>query len=232
MKTKFHLEPLQDTPEGGTGTGDAAAVAAAAAAKAAETLAAGGEGATGDGKKPDAKTGDEKDDKTGKGGKEETGGKAGDKSPKAPEKYELTLPDGGRMDASDLASIEEAARAADMSNEDAQAWINENDSNIAKQSARWATETKADKELGGDKLAETQQLAKAGIDRIFPKGDPHRDGFLKFLNRGGAGNNIHVVRAFARIGKLTAEDSVTGGKGGGGSDADPASKLYDNSPKS
>lgn len=241
MKRKFDLEPLQDTTEGGTGgatgkTGDE---------KPGDTLATGG---AGDGKKPegqDSKTGDEgkggktgeegktgDEGKTGKGDGTETGGKAGDK-PKAPEKYALTIPDGGRLDEADLKYVEDAARAADMTNEQAQAWITEQDSAIKAQSDRFLAETKADKDLGGDKLEATTKLARAGIDRLFPKGDAHREGFLKFLNRGGAGNNIHVVRALARIGKLTAEDTATGGQsGGGGGNTDPASKLYDKTPAS
>lgn len=232
MKLNLRREPLQDSTEGGTGggAGDAAAVAAAAAAATAAAAAAGG--GTGDGKKDGDGAGGKKD-----GGKAEgdggagTGTKDGDgtkPASKAPEKYALTLPEGGRLDKGDLSYVETLAREAGMSNEDAQAWVNEQHNAIEAQSARFLAETKADKELGGAKLPETQQLAKAAIDRIFPEGDPHRDGFLNFLRRGGGDNNINAVRALVRIGKLMAEDSVVGGTGGGGKKDDTplADRMY------
>lgn len=240
MRINFRADPLQENTDGGTGGGSGVGSTVGKTteeAAAGSTIVTGGkEGETAAaGKKPGDTAGKEgegkKADETGAGAAgKETGGKAGDtKTPKAPAKYELTIPDGGRLDESDLKYVEDAARNADMTNEEAQAWIVEQDNAVAEQAARFLAETKADKEIGGDKLEATTQLARAGIDRLFPKGDAHRDGFMKFLNRGGAGNNIHVVRALARIGKLTAEDTATGGRGGGGGEGDAASKLYDKS---
>jgi hypothetical protein len=237
MKLNLRREPLQDTPEGGSGgttdTKEAGTLAGGTGdtketKDTKETTDGKGKAATGDGKKSgEAATTDDKKNTEGNG---ETGSKAGDtKTPKAPAKYALTIPEGGRMDESDRAQIEEAARKADLTNEEAQAWIDEQDTALAAQSERFRAETKADKELGGDKLEQTTLLARAGIDKLFPKGDVHREGFLKFLNRGGAGNNIHVVRALARLGKLIAEDTAAGGNSGGDGGVDPASKLYNNS---
>lgn len=238
MRINFRANPLQENTDGGSGGGSGVGSTAGKtneeAAAGSTVLTGGKEGETAAaGKKPgDTAAGKEgegkKTDETGAGAAgKETGGKAGETTPKAPAKYELTIPDGGRLDESDLKYVEDAARKADLTNEEAQAWIIEQDNAVAEQAARFLSETKADKELGGDKLEATTKLARAGIDRLFPKGDVHRDGFLKLLNRGGMGNNIHVVRALARIGKLTAEDEATGGKGGGGGESDAASKLYD-----
>lgn len=152
-------------------------------------------------------------------------------APKAPEKYALTLPEGGRLSADDLTQIEAIARASNWSNDDAQAAVAEHDALIKAQSERFLVETTADPEVGGDKLAESQRLATAVIDRIFPKGDTARDPFLAFLNRAGANQNVHVVRAFARIGKLMAEDSVVGGKSSSGAGDDFYAKHYPNTPK-
>lgn len=137
--------------------------------------------------------------------------------PKAPEKYALTLPEDGRLDASDLQTIEAIARKEDWTNEEAQAAVDEHLALIAQQSERFLTVTKADKDYGGEKLAETQKLARAVIDRIRPVGHARRDAFVGFLNRGGAGNHIEVVSFLADLGKLMAEDGATGGRGGGGS---------------
>lgn len=106
-----------------------------------------------------------------------------------------------------------------MTNDEAQTLIADSAAELEAQAEAWANETKADPELGGDKLATTQVLTKAGIDALYPAGDPHRDGFMAFLNRGGHGNNIHVVRTLARIGKMRAEDSSVGGSSGAGAGA-------------
>lgn len=145
---------------------------------------------------------------------------------KAPEKYALTLPEGGRVDASDLKAIEETARKAGWSNEDAQAAVVEFDTLMSAQSERFLTETKADATYGGDKLEQTQQLARAVIDRIRPAGHPRRESFQRFMNRGGAGNHLEVVSFLADLGKLMAEDTSVGGSGGGGGNRDAASVLY------
>lgn len=144
---------------------------------------------------------------------------------KAPEKYVLTLPDGGRLEESDLKYVEDIARKANWSNDDAQAAIAEQDAAIKAQSDRFLTELKADTEYGGDKLAESQKAVRAVIDRIRPDGHPRREAFVKFLNRGGAGNHREVVAFFNDVHKLMAEDTSVGG-GSGASAQDAASKLY------
>lgn len=207
------LGPLQHPSDSGAGDGTPAAAAAAADKPAGDKPAAekpAGDKPAGDGTvladgkktpdaaaKPESKAGEEKP------------------APKAPEKYALTLPDDGRLDASDLKTIEEIARKADWTNEEAQAAVDEHIALIAQQSERFLTATKADKDYGGEKLAETQKLARAVIDRIRPVGHARRGAFVQFLNRGGAGNHIEVVSFLADLGKLMAEDGATGGRGGG-----------------
>lgn len=158
-------------------------------------------------------------------------------APAAPTAYTLTLPPGGRLDATDLKKLETIARANDWTNDEAQAYVAEKAAEIEAQAQAWAAETTADPELGGDKLAATQVLTKAGIDALFPEGDPHRDSFIAFMGRGGAGNNINVVRALARIGKMRAEDGAVGGNSGGGAEAEAerlkkplAQRVYPNAP--
>lgn len=197
----------------GAGAAGAAAGAAGAEGKGAEA-GAGGKGA-------------------GEGGAAAAAGKGKEAPAGAPEKYDLKLPEGGRLAKGDLAYIEETARKAGWTNEDAQAAIEEHNSALVAQNERWIAEVKADKDLGGDKLEATQQLTKAGIDFLFPKGDAHREEFLDFLNRGGAGNNINVVRALARIGKQQREDGNISGAGGtGDGPRSPEDVLYKTTPAS
>ena len=138
----------------------------------------------------------------------------------------MVLPEGGRVDMSDIPQIEALARANNWTNEEAQQALSEHAANIEAQAQRFLAETKADPQLGGVNLAMTQVKAKAVIDRLFPEGDPARPEFLAFLNRGGAGNNKQVLRAFLRIHQMMAEDRPPGGTGGAGGDKSLVEHLY------
>lgn len=157
--------------------------------------------------------------------KAETERKAGEK-PKAPEKYDLKTPDGGRLDAADLALVETEARKYGLTNEQAQALVDDHDTRLAAQATAFEAAAKADKDYGGDKLAESQALAKAAIDRLRPAGHPRRDAFLRFLNKGGAGNHVEVIAILADLGKLMREDTGLGGRKVGGGAESPLDKMY------
>jgi hypothetical protein len=162
----------------------------------------------------------------------ETGGKADQAIPesKAPEKYELKVPDAGKayVDDADLKYLEDVARESGWSNEDAQAALEEHVATVKVQADRWAAETRADKEYGGDKLTETQRLTKLAIDRLRPAGHARRESFLRFMGRGGAGNHIEVVAFLADLGRMMGEDSPTHARSAGAdSTKDVAQQLYD-----
>lgn len=187
----------------GTTEPDAAATAAAAAAEGKDpptpagttTAAGGGDTATADAQAAAAQTDD-------------TGTAAAEPAAKAPEKYELTVPEGDRVTADDLAHVETAARAAGWSNEQAQAYVQALHDAAEAMEQRYLEVTTADPEYGGDKLAETQKLARRVINAIRPEGHARRDSFLRFLNRAGTGNHIEVVSFLADLGKRMSEDSV------------------------
>jgi hypothetical protein len=213
------------------GTGGAAATTDAAAGKTSEGTGT-GTTATGDPATPPA-AGDQVTGEKGSEGKtgDETGDTAAAAAPaaKVPEKYSLTVPEGGAayVDDADLKRLEEVARASEWTNEDAQAALEEHISTIKAQSDRWAAETSADPEYGGEKLVETQRLAKAAIDRLRPAGHARRDAFLRFMGRGGAGNHIEVVSFLADLGKLMSEDAPGATRPASPSPGDAASRLYD-----
>lgn len=146
---------------------------------------------------------------------------------KAPAKYELKVPDGGLMDADDLPALEKVARENDMSQEEAQAYLDEMGVSLKAQSEGYLTKLKADPDYGGDKLAESQRLANQFIDRLRPAGHARRDSFLRFLNRGGALNHPEVVALLADAGKLMDEDGHVQGSGQKAGGVDTASKMYD-----
>lgn len=179
-----------------------------------------------------SKTGD--DDKAGKTGEtasgEAAGGKAGEQqTPKAPDKYSLTVPEANEAIADPALTkrIEEIARASDWTNDEAQAALNEALTLKQQEIDGWASQTKADPDYGGDKLSETQRLAQRAIDRVRPAGHARRDSFLKLVTGSGFGNHLEVVSFLADLGALMSED--TGARSGGpkGGSKQTAESLYD-----
>ena len=217
---------LRDTPGdggGGGGTGDGAAATPPAkpatpaaggdslAAAAAQTPAKPAEGTTPTAGAEAGKTPAAGSAKPGEG----AGAKPGE-APKPPEKYALSVPDAGQahVEAADLQYLETVARKAGWTNDEAQAALEEHVSTMAANSQRFLEQTTADPEIGGAHLAESQRLARAVINRVRPDGHPRRASFLRFLNRGGAGNHLEVVAFLRDLGMLMAEDRPAGGTGG------------------
>lgn len=203
------------------GTNDAAAGAASTTDGAADgkggTTAADGTKTTADTKAADTTTADTKttdtkaagdttDTTTADKGKE-PGSKDGAPASKAPEKYDLTLPAGGRIDAQDLTAIETLARSQNWTNEEAQQRVNDHAAAIDAQSTQFLETTKADATYGGDKLPETLKHASAALDHFRPKGTAQGDAFRALLDKSGYGNHLAVVSLLADLGKAMAEDA-------------------------
>lgn len=126
---------------------------------------------------------------------------------KAPDRYDLKLGATSTVSKSDLAFFEKIARENNWSNDHAQALVEQQEVLLGEQSAMWAEELKADKTFGGEKLAETQQLANAAIDKLWPKESAFGQEVRQFLSR-GIGNHRIVAGMLATIGRATLEDSV------------------------
>ena len=145
--------------------------------------------------------------------------KAGDPpaAPIVPEKYELNLPEGSLLDPSTIEKISAYAKEKGLSNEAAQEVLNrENAIVTAYHEAQnqqvteirnaWVKEAESDKEIGGDKFKENLELAKRVVNRFGS------EAFKAALNETGFGNHPEVIRTFARIGLLMADDKlITGG---------------------
>lgn len=152
----------------------------------------------------------------------------------APEKYELVLPKGTAMDSELLAEFESTARELKMPQEEAQTLIAKLAPKIAERQAqreaeqveqastRWTQASMADKEFGGDKLAENLALGEKALAAF---GTPV---LREMLANTRFGNHPEVIRFMVRAGKALSEDSrlVTGGKPPSAKDA--ASTLYPN----
>lgn len=151
---------------------------------------------------------------------------AGD-PPTVPDKYELSIPEGALFDASDLEVMSAEAKAFGFSNDQAQALVNVRAEQTATAKAKWMADLTADKDLGGDHLPMTQQLARAGRDYLFPPGTPEHDLAKTFFDKSALGNHPAFVRAMVRLGKQMAEDRPhTGGGHSPNAVKDPATVLY------
>lgn len=144
-----------------------------------------------------------------------------------PEKYALTLPDGGPLDQADVAELETLARTKGWTNEQAQAALTEHASSLTAQSDRFLTDTKAHAEIGGEQLAAAQQRARMVLDKFLPADSPEGQTFRRVMDKSGYGNYAPLVVLLSRIGKQLKEDTpVSADAARGGAPRDAASVLY------
>lgn len=151
----------------------------------------------------------------------------------APEKYEFQAPEGREFDPSVVDAFSEVARDLNLTQESAQKVLDKMAPVIASRQmeqieavqAQWAESTKADKELGGDKLDENLSIAKAALNKFGS------EELKTLLNDTGAGNNPEIIRLLFRVGLATREDNVVPGSQGApaGDGKSRASILYDKS---
>lgn len=76
---------------------------------------------------------------------------------------------------------------------------------VKQQAAQWSAAVQADKELGGEQLAENLAVARKALNTL---GSPQ---LLQLLDKSGLGNHPDLVRAFFRAGRMIAEDAVLPG---------------------
>lgn len=156
---------------------------------------------------------------------------------KAPEKYELSIPKGAEswLDDVDLKNIEKIARAKNLTNEAAQAMIEERADEMAAASTLFRQETEKHEVYGGDHLMQTTKDAERVLDAFAPKDDPLGARLRSHLVKTGMGSELSVVAFLAKIGKQMGEDSHVAGGGAGGSnnkDKSTAEVLYGPEKKS
>lgn len=151
----------------------------------------------------------------------------------APEKYEFKAPEGREYDSKAIEAFSEIAKDLNLTQEAANKMLGKMAPLIAERQmeqieavqSKWADESKADKEFGGDKLDENLKIAKVALEKF---GSPE---LSKLLKETGAGNNPEIIRLLYRVGKATGEDKVIpGGQGAPAGDAKSAATiLYDKS---
>lgn len=149
----------------------------------------------------------------------------------APEKYEFKAGEGVTYDDHVIGAFSEVAKDLNLTQDAAQKVLDKMAPVLAARQVEqiqavqteWADSAKADKEFGGDKLAENLSTAKTALDQF---GSPE---LRKLLNDSGMGNHPEVIRAFYRIGKAMSPDGIVTGKSPAMKSA--ADVLYDKSSK-
>lgn len=151
---------------------------------------------------------------------------------KAPDRYELKIPEGSKLDAKHLEKIASFAKERGLSNEDAQAMLDRDnqlladyaqgqESQLKETTEQWFNTSKEDKELGGENFAKNAELAKRVVMRFGT------EEFQKALDATGFSNHPELFRTFYRIGKAMSEDQlVIAGSQSAPSEKSIAEKLY------
>lgn len=145
----------------------------------------------------------------------------------APESYEFKAPEGVQFDDTVIGAFSEVAKELNLPQDQAQKVLDKVAPVIqARQleqfeTARteWAETAKADKEFGGEKLAENLGVAKKALDAFAT---PE---LRTLLDQSGLGNHPEVIRMFYRAGKAISEDRFVSGQGGKTAQGD-ARRLY------
>ncbi|ENC6709927.1 hypothetical protein ABKY54_004537 [Vibrio harveyi] len=199
----------------------------------------------------DSDDGDDKD----KGGDSDDGDKDSEDDDKekdkdqetgAPEKYEISIPEGMELDEEALEKFEPLFREMDMTNEQAskfaaaaqehfgpmiqnaqQEIIDSMESQWIEQNKAWQKALYSDKEFGGKDAKENFNIAKSVIDR-FGGEKQEIANIRKALSITGAGNHPEVMRLFYRVGKAMQEDTLGRGSDSGGKEE---KNFFPNSPE-
>lgn len=145
--------------------------------------------------------------------------------------FELNLPESSVLTKTDLERIVADAKARGLSKEEAQklverdsetvkSYVSRQDEAYKRAQVEWLEKTKSDKELGGENLQKTADHAKRVLDRFGSQE------LKDALNETGLGNHPELIRVFARIGKLMANDSLVAGQNSSGEKKSIANLLY------
>lgn len=166
------------------------------------------------------------------GGKGETESKAATPpaEAKAPEKYSLSVPKGaeGYIDGADIAQFEARARSKNLTNEQAQALLEEQADEVVELLTKLETQTKNDPVYGKDHFEANQAAVRKAVERVRPADHPRTQAFNRFLVKYGVGNHPEMFAFLADLGKLMAEDkpASTSAAAAPGAPRDPVSVLY------
>jgi hypothetical protein len=136
----------------------------------------------------------------------------------AADDFKLTLPDGFHADEATLSEFKSIAKESGLKPETAQKFIDLQtkleSARVAQVDAQWKTQQstweaalKADKEVGGANLEQSKAFAKRAVDAA---GGEELRATLREL---GLSNHPGLAKAFVKLGKSLAEDTIAGTAG-------------------
>ncbi len=165
------------------------------------------------------------------GGEGEEGAEAdsGAGAQAAPEHYEFQPVEGVHLSDEVLGTFSEVARELNLSQEAAQKMLDRVGPAMAQQqrsalhtlSEQWLTDTRADREIGGDKLDANIAIARKARNAFGS------ESLRTLLNETRLGNHPEVIKFFVKVGKAISEDAfVPGGTRPPSGGRDAAAVLY------
>lgn len=174
---------------------------------------------------PEAKPSDKPEAKADDGKKEDA------KPEGAPDEYaDFSSPEGVELDTEVLGDLKTLAKEMNLPQAQAQKIVDLGVKLQQKQAdawqaqmEKWVGEVKADKDIGGEKLAENLGIARKAIDSFGP---PE---LKELLNSSGLGNHPVLIKTFLNIGKAISEDSFVTANKNAGTKQSLESRLYGNS---
>lgn len=156
-------------------------------------------------------------------GQEQEKAPEGDAKPVVPETYEFKAPEGVALDEGAIAVFTPIFKEAGLTQDAAQKMVDTfatfQAERAAKQATDWLEASKADKEIGGTKFAESSALAQVAFAKFAT---PE---LKEFVEASGLGNHPELLRMFVRIGKASGEAPHVQVR----EQAPPVSRLYPNS---
>ena len=145
---------------------------------------------------------------------------------KEPVTYDLKLPENAQIGKDAVEQIAGLAKELNLSQEQAQKLLDkqnaaaiEHFAGAEKQAQDWLELVKTDKEIGGERFAQTAEQARRATARFCSPA------LRQMLDQSGLGNHPEVVKAFAQIGKAMSEDSLHALAPGGASAPKEASAV-------
>lgn len=147
-------------------------------------------------------------------------------------KEDLKIPDGSLLEQSAIDDVLAYAVENKLSKEQAQILVERESNAVASYADRakakmddlsknvWMTELKNDKEIGGDKLGETAEVARRVVDKFF------QPEFKKLLEDTGYGNYPPLVRGLLKIGRAMQDDKIVTPGAHPAGDEKPVEELF------
>lgn len=147
----------------------------------------------------------------------------------SPEKYEFKTPDGNDYGEEIVAEFSDIAKENNWTQEQASKILSrlgdslqKNQENYAESTFKqWKTLVKDDKEIGGENLKETLEIAGRGVEAFGNKE------LKELFDETGIGSHPEMIRMFAKIGKLVSPDGKVVGNGDAAADAGGLESMSD-----